>query len=367
MTTDRGSQFTSDIFKKLTETWGISTITTTPYHPEANGLVERLHRRLKESLIALGREHPNQWFWRLPCVMLAIRTTLKPDVGASPADLVFGEGLAVPGEVLPTTPPTDDQLSRLRTAALAELRIEVARLQPTATSTHRRPHIHLPAELNDCTHIFVRRGGVQPTLATPYVGPFKVITRDNLNFTVAVPGRGNEVVAISRVKPAVMEDIEDANVDPPTPPRPGRRPGIRTRQPQPTTRQTRSQRQVAEQTVGEQLQSPPASPQQPDATLLSPQPAIRVEQEERGDADAAPPAAPPMSPQPSTTAPPSSPPEVIRRSPIEPRKRLFSNPKPGNFSYRRRPDVSVIWKHLQLSPPNSKVTQSFFSDIERKK
>ena len=121
ITSDNGGQFTSAIFQQLMKTWGIKSITTTPYHPEANGLVERFHRRLKESLIALGAESPDEWFWRLPCVMLSIRTTLKPDVGASPADLVYGEGLAVPGKLLPTMPSTDDQLLRQRAAALSQL------------------------------------------------------------------------------------------------------------------------------------------------------------------------------------------------------------------------------------------------------
>ena len=112
VTSDRGAQFTSAIFRQLAQIWGIQTITTAPYHPEANGLVERFHRRLKEALIALGDETPEQWFWKLPLVMLSIRTTLKPDIGASPADLVYGEGLAVPGETLPSNPSTEAQLLR---------------------------------------------------------------------------------------------------------------------------------------------------------------------------------------------------------------------------------------------------------------
>ena len=87
ITSDQGSQFTSELFQQLAITWGIKTIQTTAYHPEANGLVERFHRRLKEALLALGADEPEEWFWRLPCVMLSIRTTLKPDVGATPADL----------------------------------------------------------------------------------------------------------------------------------------------------------------------------------------------------------------------------------------------------------------------------------------
>ena len=104
ITTDRGGQFTSELWAQLLTTWGITKNLTTAYHPEANGLVERFHRRLKESLMALCGEERHDWFWKLPMALLSIRTTLKPDVGASPADLVYGEGLAVPGDLLPNYP-----------------------------------------------------------------------------------------------------------------------------------------------------------------------------------------------------------------------------------------------------------------------
>ena len=62
VTTDRGSQFTSEIWTQLLSTWGINRKMTTAYHPEANGLVERFHRRLKESLMALCGEDRNDWY-----------------------------------------------------------------------------------------------------------------------------------------------------------------------------------------------------------------------------------------------------------------------------------------------------------------
>ena len=65
VTTDRGSQFTSAMWAQLLETWGIRHNMTTAYHPEANGLVERLHRRLKESLMALCDDDRNSWYWKL--------------------------------------------------------------------------------------------------------------------------------------------------------------------------------------------------------------------------------------------------------------------------------------------------------------
>ena len=367
ITSDRGSQFSSAIFQQLTRTWGIEVIMTAPYHPEANGMVERFHRRLKESLIALGADEPEKWFWRLPMALLAIRTTVKPDIGASPSDLVYGEGLAVPGEVLPKTPPTDPQLSRQRETALANLRLEVARLQPTETSAHRRPLVHLPDDLNNCTHVFVRRGGVQASLASPYTGPYRVVSRNNQNFKVAVPGRPNEVVAIARVKPAYSA-IDDADAAaPPSPPPPGRRPrppGRRDAPPEQQPPRARPQRP---------RRDPQPQPRTPSPPPAAPQP--RREHQPRVQPQVGPPAArrpvstpPPPSPPPAgpsrrqqgrvldeplqqpLTPPPAHPPAVDWFSPgrspqrhpgspqqqptraQEPRRRLFSGQNVGRFS-----------------------------------
>ena len=176
---------------------------------DSHGLVERFHRRLKEALLATDIDHPDKWFWRLPCVMLLIRTTLKPDVEASPSALVYGEGLAVPGELLPPNPATEPQLSSQHEAALADIRLKVAHLQPILTSAHRRPQIHIPESLETCTHVFICRGSNDyPTLAAPYVGLYKVLARNAENFKVDIPGRSYEVIAISQIKPALSSSLD---------------------------------------------------------------------------------------------------------------------------------------------------------------
>ena len=222
ITTDRGSQFTSEVWAQLLSTWGINHSTTTAYHPEANGMVERLHRRLKESLMALCGDERNEWYWKLPMTLLAIRTTLKPDINASPADLVYGEGLAVPGDLLPTCPNNEDNLQQERRRALANLRLEVSRLQPKQTSAHRQPLVHIPEDLDNATHVFVRRGGVHHPLTLPYEGPYQVHSKTNTGIKIHLPGRGVEEVALARVRPAFLDDAasNQAQQQPPPPPPP---------------------------------------------------------------------------------------------------------------------------------------------------
>ena len=63
--------------------------------PQANGLVERFHRTLKAALMATGEA--TSWMGRLPHVLLGIHTARKEDTGFSPAEVVYGAYLVLPG------------------------------------------------------------------------------------------------------------------------------------------------------------------------------------------------------------------------------------------------------------------------------
>ena len=400
VTTDRGSQFTSTMFNQLLRNWGIRHITTTAYHPESNGMVERLHRRLKESLIALGNDERHQWFWKLPMTMLALRTTVKPDIGASPSDLVYGEGITVPGQLIGPPQLTDDELLQQQRSTLNNMRVEVERLQPKPTSAHRRPQVQIPDELATSTHVLVRKG-VQPSLTAPYEGPYRVLARNPTGYRVQLPGRNSDEISLARLKPAIVsndeEDEDDPNdVTPPSPPPPGRRPGVRTRVPQPTTRVTRAaarqqnvtdsqthhepnRSSVDDQRPGPSRETPgvplPDSPPRPPPRRAPPRASTDDPIDPTGRVDV------PDDPNLASTPGPVGEailaeafphlPDPICRDPRDTQQPLvpstassdnqgganrdgakkgvpsFSRPKPGNFSYRRRrPDINALKRIL---------------------
>ena len=68
MTSNRGPQFVSDLWAAMSTLLGTSLHPTTAYHPQANGLVERMHRTLKGSLKA--RLTSPHWVDELPWVLL---------------------------------------------------------------------------------------------------------------------------------------------------------------------------------------------------------------------------------------------------------------------------------------------------------
>jgi cleavage and polyadenylation specificity factor subunit 1 len=110
---DRGVQFTSAFWAPMSARLGIKHMLTTAFHPQANGAVERFHRRLKDALCA--RLAGADWAAHLPWVMLGIRAAPREDSGISAAELVFGAPLSLPGPIVaaPKLPP-EEFVQRLR-------------------------------------------------------------------------------------------------------------------------------------------------------------------------------------------------------------------------------------------------------------
>uniref|UniRef100_A0ABD2WA59 RNA-directed DNA polymerase n=1 Tax=Trichogramma kaykai TaxID=54128 RepID=A0ABD2WA59_9HYME len=209
LTTDRGGQFTSHLFTDVAKHLGIQLRHTSSWHPQSNGIVEVFHRHLKASLLA--HQHEN-WFEALPLVLLGIRSAFKEDISSTASEMVYGETLRLPGEMLKTSTP-----ARITDPAslLHRLRAIFHRLQPVPASRHGKPHVFVFQDLRDCDYVFLRDDKISKALvSTPFTGPWKVIERTEKIFKLSIRGKA-VTVSIDRLKPAYVldDDVYATSVD----------------------------------------------------------------------------------------------------------------------------------------------------------
>ena len=198
ISSDRGPQFTSQIWISVSQLLGVQLHHTTAYHPQSNGLVERFHRHLKAALRA--RLTGPSWVKELPWVLLRIRMAPKAELGCSSAEMVYGAPLTVPGDFLPGMADTHDDTS----LCLRQLRDQVRSLIAIPTSCHGTVPSSVPQNLQQAKFVFIRRDAHRKPLQRPYEGPFKVIQPGLKTFQVDVGGR-SETISVDRLKPAEID------------------------------------------------------------------------------------------------------------------------------------------------------------------
>ena len=160
ITTDRGQQFESELWRQLMYLLGTRRIRTTAYHPIANGLIERFHRQLKSAFKCL----PNSVHWvdALPLILLSFRTTVKEDLKCTTAELVYGTTLRLPGEFFTTSSTNSDPMSYA-----AQLKLAMERLRPTPVRRQLPRKSFVSDNLSNCTHVFIRHDAVKRPLQQP--------------------------------------------------------------------------------------------------------------------------------------------------------------------------------------------------------
>uniref|UniRef100_A0A1I8ASQ7 RNA-directed DNA polymerase n=1 Tax=Steinernema glaseri TaxID=37863 RepID=A0A1I8ASQ7_9BILA len=94
--TDQGSEFKAALVKQMVaDKLGIQQRFSAPYHPETNGLVERMNQTLKNKLRKLLEDVKN-WDDHLPMALMAIRSTKNRATKKSPLELLIGYPMRMP-------------------------------------------------------------------------------------------------------------------------------------------------------------------------------------------------------------------------------------------------------------------------------
>ncbi|XP_071824592.1 uncharacterized protein [Apostichopus japonicus] len=97
---DQGSNFTSGLFQEVMYELGIEQYTSSAYHPESQGALERFHQTLKNMIKTYCFDFENDWDDGVHLLLFSAREAVQETLGFSPFELVFGHTVRGPLKLL---------------------------------------------------------------------------------------------------------------------------------------------------------------------------------------------------------------------------------------------------------------------------
>ena len=177
---DSGGEFNNHFLNSLCEILQIKKINTMIYHPESNGLVERVNRKVLDILrVNIGGMDPN-WDIAIPTVSSTLNNNYHTSIRMSPHEAVYGIPARSPFHILTPTNNLSDPLkdiidvSRSRFQTLYQNLLQAQVLMKNAHD--KKAKDTKPYQEGDIVYVQVYvRKGLNWKLLPKFEGPFIVI------------------------------------------------------------------------------------------------------------------------------------------------------------------------------------------------
>ena len=208
---DNGTQFCSNEFNRFCKQHNIQAIKTSPYRPQSNGLVERMHATLTSMINKLSKTKQGFWHEITKLALYFIRMTPSSATGFSPYMIVHGWEPASPLEVVKErlleqsledvdiTTWVKENMERVK--SVADSIVE----RQTEVTNHRkkeRDKYSKEREFEQGTQVLYRTPGMNAKLTDAWEGPY-VIDKKLGPVTYSLITRGNKkkrVVHVNTLK-----------------------------------------------------------------------------------------------------------------------------------------------------------------------
>eukprot|EP00842_Homolaphlyctis_polyrhiza_P001530 jgi/Hompol1/2378/HPOL_005977-RA len=185
--TDRANIFQADWIKSYLHKLKILHLPSSPYHPQSNGAVERMHSTLGTVITKLCAGNSARWEEVLPRALFALRVRKHTVTGRSPFYLLYGveprlpmDGPELPIPPLPTLEPRDWtsplierdflEVGRARNEARVNTDTQATRMQAQHDSNPRVTNEPLPLGSKVKVRHFDRR-----KFEMRWTGPYRVV------------------------------------------------------------------------------------------------------------------------------------------------------------------------------------------------
>ena len=196
---DRASNFTSNLFEQFTKQLGITHITSSAYHPESQGSLERFHQTLKTMIKNYCLQNQKDWVSGIPLLLYAARSSVQESLGFSPFQLIFGHEVRGPlklfkEKMLSRSNQTQNILEYVQTfKQRLDDTFELARAYLVDTQTTMKKQYDKKAkyrsfQVGDQVLMFLPVPG--KPLSAKYQGPYTIHRKSgDLNYIIRTPDR----------------------------------------------------------------------------------------------------------------------------------------------------------------------------------
>nr|AAO19383.1 putative polyprotein [Oryza sativa Japonica Group]ABF98353.1 retrotransposon protein, putative, Ty3-gypsy subclass [Oryza sativa Japonica Group] len=182
---DRGSQFTSNFWKKLQEEMGSKLNFSTAYHPQTDGQTERVNQVLEDMLRACALDFGGSWDKNLPYAEFSYNNSYQASLQMAPYEALYGRKCRTPllwdqtGER--QVFGTDILREAEEKVKIIQERLRVAQSRHKSYADNRRrdlsfgkgDYVYLRVTPFRGVHRFHTKGKLAPR----FVGPYKIVSR----------------------------------------------------------------------------------------------------------------------------------------------------------------------------------------------
>jgi hypothetical protein len=214
--TDLGTNFNNELVNELIKTVNIKHANTSAYHPETDGLVERMNRTLKQMLAMHVNRRQDDWDRYLPMLTFAYNTSRHETTGETPHFLNYNREAVFPIDVALGLVPTQHIRNEDGYEYLSELQQLYQQVRERVRLSQNRQKLnydkhHKPAGFAVDDHVMLRNDittvGQSKKFRIKWTGPYKIaeirlplVTLKHLSGRKAHMGRVN----VARLKQAIM-------------------------------------------------------------------------------------------------------------------------------------------------------------------
>ncbi|KAL4153814.1 hypothetical protein QTP88_001647 [Uroleucon formosanum] len=200
LVTDCGTEFLSNVFKEVCKLLKIRQTSTTPYHPQSNGSLERSHRSLAEYLRDfIGKDELN-WDTRIPYAIFCHNSTVHSATKFQPYHLVYGNSVKIPTPLTNEPEPQYNyndyqyEVKRQMQEAQALARSNLLEAKSKSKKQYDKTAKHQSFEVGQ--KVLLQEKAPKNKLAPKWLGPYKILEVDptNKNVTIKKSNKKNQNV-----------------------------------------------------------------------------------------------------------------------------------------------------------------------------